>query len=626
MSAEAELFAVPESSQNTPDNDDEDGTTSSGDDTSGFPFDLAAAVGLLASTKQVNCSVGSSTSASSFISNPVSIRKRTRISTSNSRLTKKSSLVNQTAFCYTIRGPNSLLRPDKSALFTIGGVYELKCWLMSPPRANYVCKTILSLSSDDIGEWLTIEETLASGTLLSNQPAPNHFLTMDRPSPRTHRNVKAGRHSLEFTWDASGVIFVYLRFLCAVNDLIANPKAPLRLIVQSQFLDEPHLLNMKSLVMETIGHPSLLESAIGSQGAIDFCNDLHERIIPIDHREYLFEQPSDFDDTDFVRNVINNVAKAAAADSPMAVLEKAIQDSIPKNETSSSAQMSAATIGEALGSLLGSKHGSIAPSSTFPIPCTLSSHTPRPRGRPRKFHYPEYCYSKTALERGPAHAGECSGPAAEMIAIQQMQKQHANEAQTSSSGNRIKMNILEEKPINMASLFTLQQTVVEEIDKPSSSMEDVEPNADVKRFLIQLKMPNYINIFAKYTMIELRLLSSEDLRIICGNDAEAIRLYHALRLRSNINGKLSIFVALQNDEGDEPCYELLKLSPPCVSELAHSLRTKGLIDSNVRRLCVDGPNGILVQLSDEIIEAWEDNAVFQFTFINGVLKMHPIKG
>ncbi|CAJ0580636.1 unnamed protein product, partial [Mesorhabditis spiculigera] len=525
---------------------------SGGDDNGLFPFDLATAVGFLqAASANRFLDIGSPNSDGA--------RKRPR-STAASRCLKKSAVLNQPMFSFTVRGPNSLQRPDKSAWFTIGGVYELKCGVTSPIRENYISRTLLTLTSDDPLEWAKIEATFRSGTLLSGNAAPKHIFTMDRPSPRTHRNVQAGRHSIEFTWDASGNIFVYLRFLCALSDLISNPKSPLRLIIQTYFLDSPSVVYTKSILINTVGHPSMLDNvlSLGVAGPIDIPSDFELRFIPEDDPVPLFsdipnEQPS-FDP--LMKGVDGNLSN----------LEKVLQDTLHQPEEQT--LMNQGNIVDALSMLTKNSYSTV--------------QTPRPRGRPRKFHYPEYCYSKTALERGPAHAGEFSGPAAEMIAIQQMQKQYeANAAQPA-------LNFIDEKPITVASILAMQ-----------SNLEETD----------------------KYTISEMRMLSSEEIRIILGNDAEAFRLYHALRKRRPAE-RISIFIAPKCNEGEEPCYEMLKLSPPCVSELIHCIRH--IIPQNIKKICVPGPRGIQVHLGDEMVEAWADNSVYRYTISGDVLLLWPL--
>ncbi|KAK5967908.1 hypothetical protein GCK32_012279 [Trichostrongylus colubriformis] len=133
----------------------------------------------------------------------------------------------------------------------------------------------------------------------------------------------------------------------------------------------------------------------------------------------------------------------------------------------------------------------------------------------------------------------------------------------------------------------------------------------VENFLDSIRMSKYKPIFAKFSMEVLLSLSAEELSRLCRNDADALCIYHSLKIRINV------FVR-EVDAVDHP-YQAVTLKSRTKKEFMSALEEKGLIDTTtVERICVPGPGGIGVELSDEAMFLWKDAAVVQMNVIKGV--------
>ncbi|KAK5982083.1 hypothetical protein GCK32_015317 [Trichostrongylus colubriformis] len=148
-------------------------------------------------------------------------------------------------------------------------------------------------------------------------------------------------------------------------------------------------------------------------------------------------------------------------------------------------------------------------------------------------------------------------------------------------------------------------------DHPPSAVSCVtstnsECDSAVDNFLESIRMGKYKSIFAKFSMEVLLSLSAEELGRLCRNDADALCIYHSLRIRFSTPPKASkgvkVFVCeVPLVAVDEPIYQMILLKSQTKEEFISILEKKGLIDTTtVERICVPGPGGIRVELSDEV--------------------------
>uniref|UniRef100_A0A1I7XHK4 FLYWCH-type domain-containing protein n=1 Tax=Heterorhabditis bacteriophora TaxID=37862 RepID=A0A1I7XHK4_HETBA len=123
-----------------------------------------------------------------------------------------------------------------------------------------------------------------------------------------------------------------------------------------------------------------------------------------------------------------------------------------------------------------------------------------------------------------------------------------------------------------------------------SISSEQECNPVVAQWLDDNRLGEYKTVFVKYNMEDLRRLSADDCRRICGNEADGLLLYHLLHTRLN-------FVLLLNGR-------VLSLVKPC-NELESKVQLKLMLSFLMRF----------------IVSSWTNNIVFQFTIVKGVCKL-----
>ncbi|RCN44008.1 hypothetical protein ANCCAN_10035 [Ancylostoma caninum] len=54
------------------------------------------------------------------------------------------------------------------------------------------------------------------------------------------------------------------------------------------------------------------------------------------------------------------------------------------------------------------------------------------------------------------------------------------------------------------------------------------------------------------------------------------------------------------------------------------MKKKGMFGTaGIERYCVPGPGGINVEVSDEVVASWKEEAVFQINITKGVCRLEP---
>ncbi|VDO67023.1 unnamed protein product [Heligmosomoides polygyrus] len=152
----------------------------------------------------------------------------------------------------------------------------------------------------------------------------------------------------------------------------------------------------------------------------------------------------------------------------------------------------------------------------------------------------------------------------------------------------------------------------------------------VAKFLDDANMSKYKSVFARFSMDVMRSLSTDELTRLCRNEADALCIYHSLKIKfssaPDVSSVVKVFVGeMSACSGDEPIYQMMLLKNQTKEEFVSFLERKGMVDTAVvERFCVPGPGGIRVELSDEIVSSWKDESVFYISIVKGVCRLDPI--
>uniref|UniRef100_A0A158PC66 FLYWCH-type domain-containing protein n=1 Tax=Angiostrongylus cantonensis TaxID=6313 RepID=A0A158PC66_ANGCA len=191
-------------------------------------------------------------------------------------------------------------------------------------------------------------------------------------------------------------------------------------------------------------------------------------------------------------------------------------------------------------------------------------------------------------------------------------------------------------PTEFWELFEATRKMVEFLkgDESASSVScvtstDTEYDSAVSKFLDSIEMRKYKTLFAKFSMDVMKSLNTEELTRLCRNEADALCIYHSLKIRSSSSptscAAVKVFVRESPSEfDDEPMFQMVLLKNRTKEEFITFLEKKGIIDTSiVERFCVSGPGGIKVELSDDIVESWKNESVFQIDICKDVCKLEP---
>ncbi|CAI4230598.1 unnamed protein product [Auanema sp. JU1783] len=85
---------------------------------------------------------------------------------------------------------------------------------------------------------------------------------------------------------------------------------------------------------------------------------------------------------------------------------------------------------------------------------------------------------------------------------------------------------------------------------------------------------------------------------------------------------LTVYIAPADMHEEDPVYQMISLYDKTQQELRSLVEKRGLIKSSeIDTICINGPNGINVELTDEIIRSWPQDAIFQFSICKRVCKI-----
>ncbi|KAB0398649.1 hypothetical protein E2I00_013896 [Balaenoptera physalus] len=150
--------------------------------------------------------------------------------------------------------------------------------------------------------------------------------------------------------------------------------------------------------------------------------------------------------------------------------------------------------------------------------------------------------------------------------------------------------------------------------------QDLNPGASIletQQWLHRHRFSNYCRSLANFTGTDLLKLTRQDLIQICGA-ADGIRLFNTLRARP-IRHRLTLYVAQEasRQENEVPknpdsgFYQEISLDELSAVELMGKLAELLALPANqIHRLFHQGPGGILILLSDQVVQNLEDESYF----------------
>uniref|UniRef100_A0A3B5K8Z4 Upstream-binding protein 1 n=1 Tax=Takifugu rubripes TaxID=31033 RepID=A0A3B5K8Z4_TAKRU len=175
---------------------------------------------------------------------------------------------------------------------------------------------------------------------------------------------------------------------------------------------------------------------------------------------------------------------------------------------------------------------------------------------------------------------------------------------------------------------------------PSKSREwntfmQLSPTAsiqDTQKWLLKNRFNSYARLFSNFSGSDLLKLTREDVVQICG-PADGIRLFNALKSRS-VRPRLTVYVC-QESPADErqgstengensisPVYHALYLEEPTAAELIRKIACVcGLPLGTINQVYRQGPMGILILLSDQMVYNFPDESSFLISTVKGQLLM-----
>lgn len=104
-------------------------------------------------------------------------------------------------------------------------------------------------------------------------------------------------------------------------------------------------------------------------------------------------------------------------------------------------------------------------------------------------------------------------------------------------------------------------------------------------------------------------LSTLDLNSLIGDKSEALRLFQALRKKA-LEPLITIYMALEGNS----IYNMIRLYDGTLDELKEKMGK--ITSSAVRQIFVRGPRDILIRVTDQVIESWQNESIFRIMRIN----------
>uniref|UniRef100_A0A8B9L288 Upstream-binding protein 1 n=1 Tax=Astyanax mexicanus TaxID=7994 RepID=A0A8B9L288_ASTMX len=149
------------------------------------------------------------------------------------------------------------------------------------------------------------------------------------------------------------------------------------------------------------------------------------------------------------------------------------------------------------------------------------------------------------------------------------------------------------------------------------TMESLSPSAsmqDVQQWLHKNRFNSYSRIFTHFSGSDLLKLTREDLVQICG-PADGIRLYNALKSRA-VRPRLTVYVCQEMSHAE--IYHALYLEEMTASELTRKIsNVLSLPLTHINQVYRQGPTGIHILLSDQMVSNFLDESCFAVSTLKG---------
>uniref|UniRef100_A0A8C2BCN7 Upstream-binding protein 1 n=1 Tax=Cyprinus carpio TaxID=7962 RepID=A0A8C2BCN7_CYPCA len=192
---------------------------------------------------------------------------------------------------------------------------------------------------------------------------------------------------------------------------------------------------------------------------------------------------------------------------------------------------------------------------------------------------------------------------------------------SSSSTMHVCFSVASEKNVSLNILQSLS---------PAASIQDTQ------KWLLKNRFNSYSRIFTHFSGSDLLKLTREDLVQICGA-ADGIRLYNALKSRA-VRPRLTVYVSLEASQSESPLlekrghskngehssptsipvYHALYLEEMTACELTRKISSVlALPLSHISQVYKQGPTGIHILLSDQLVYNFPDESSFIVSTIQG---------
>uniref|UniRef100_A0A672LS00 Upstream-binding protein 1 n=1 Tax=Sinocyclocheilus grahami TaxID=75366 RepID=A0A672LS00_SINGR len=176
-------------------------------------------------------------------------------------------------------------------------------------------------------------------------------------------------------------------------------------------------------------------------------------------------------------------------------------------------------------------------------------------------------------------------------------------------------------------------------NKSVNFLQSLSPTAsiqDTQKWLLKNRFNSYSRIFTHFSGSDLLKLTREDLVQICGA-ADGIRLYNALKSRA-VRPRLTVYVSLEASQSESPLlekrghskngehssptsipvYHALYLEEMTACELTRKISSVlSLPLSHISQVYKQGPTGIHILLSDQMVYNFPDESSFIASTIQG---------
>ncbi|XP_025836318.1 transcription factor CP2 isoform X2 [Agrilus planipennis] len=222
----------------------------------------------------------------------------------------------------------------------------------------------------------------------------------------------------------------------------------------------------------------------------------------------------------------------------------------------------------------------------------------RPVSEQEKF---QPSYECTVLNDMPLDA--FSGFPAPEIPIRSYSPEGSDKSPSPVQNNTDNGNLISTNYSSLSTINTVDNRQEEEPDEDNFlQLSDPE---DVLKWLNSNRFGKYLDMFSNFSGSDMLRMTREDLIQICGQ-ADGIRLYNALHNRALLP-KLTLFVC----NGNASIFNAVYLTSHSKSEMLAKIAPFSTLSANqIKEMYIQGPQGIKVNITTEVIRHLKDEAMF----------------